>query len=186
MRDDTESSLEDLIEKAKSRIRKKHTHGQKADKAIRYAEAYAMTNNSPEAAKVVGCSRQYARSLLDDPLVEDLVNLYREREFTAIDAAAIRGGKNIGQLDAMATRDDILCAQAKRILLSRIARGAVDLGEFKSAISAVAELNKMDGDLAPTKSQVDAKVQHEHDLSGLSATEIDAEIAKLQKLIVRH
>lgn len=161
------------------------------DKILMFCRSYAESNDLIEAGKRAGWKsglEKRGKAVLDNPLCEDLINIYREEWAATHDRLALSQGINIGDLQVLATRTDILNAEDKRIMLSSIARNACDLAEFRAAIAAINELNKMDGDLAPAKTEVKGKLEHAHSYADHTDEQLEAAILDIEKElgITRH
>lgn len=73
----------------------------------------------------------------------------------------------------------ILTALDKRYLLAQIAQSAYKMCEFSPAVSAISELNRMDGDHAPTQHKVKGAIRHSHEVEKLTDEQLDSSIERL-------
>lgn len=172
----------DTIQKAQNRLRAAYSR-LRIDGILVFCEVYARTNSIAEAGKAAGWKatiEKRGKELLDDPLCMDLIDTYRESLATKYDRLAMNAGKNIGDITVSGTRTDLLAADEKRVLLAKFARLAgqtMDPKDITNAIKSLAELNKMDGDLAAIKQEVTSKIEY----ADHSDEQLDAEIERLHK-----
>lgn len=178
------------LERAESRVKASRADPRTAEKVLKFCKAYSQNNDIAESAKEAGCKTRiesFGKAILDDLLCQHLIDCYREKWAIDNDRLAMNAGIDIGNISAQATRKDIITAEDKRVLLSKFARLAgdtMDAKDIRNAISSISEMNKMDGDLAPTKSETKGTVEHKYE--SLSDDELNRKIAELERQLKRH
>ena len=175
---------DDRIDRCEQRVMTKYPANR--ERVVEFCRIYASINDIDKAANQMRWRnaklKEMAKRIIDDPLCQAFIDALREAEILEVDRLARNAGTPIGNLAVQATRTDILTADDKRVLLARFARFAADtMGpqDIRNAISALAELNRMDGDLAAIKQEVSGTMKHEY--ADHDDEQLDAEIERLQK-----